>query len=118
MFGWDSRDAYFNVDRWKQCGSEISLEDYHGQPAYLGLDLASRVDIAAIEILIPDGEGYVRFGRYYLPEATVENGNEAYKQWEREGWLTVTEGEIIDFRKIRDDILQLNSVLDLKGIGV
>ena len=112
-----SRDAYFNVDKWKQCASDISLDDYHGQPAYLGLDLASRVDIAAIEILIPDGEGYVRFGKYYLPEATVENGNEAYKQWEREGWLTVTEGEIIDFRKIRDDILELNNVFDLKELA-
>lgn len=102
-----SREAFFNVDKWRQCEAEINIEDYYGKRAYIGMDLASRVDIASIEVLIPDGEDYVRFGKAYLPEAAVESGNEAYTGWMRDGWLTVTEGEIIDFNEIKADILEL-----------
>lgn len=105
-----ARDAYYNVDRWRQCeDADLTLEQFAGQPCYVGLDLASKVDIAALEVLFPLGDGqYARFGRYYLPEATVEQGdNEHYQGWMRDGWLTVTDGEIIDFAQIRDDIIDL-----------
>ena len=112
-----SREAYFNVDKWNQCAANIKLSDYYGRPVYIGMDLASRVDIAAIEILIPDGEDYIRFGKYYLPEAAVESGNEAYTGWMREGWLTVTDGEIIDFNVIKEDILELTSMFEVKELA-
>jgi phage terminase large subunit-like protein len=107
-----ARNAYFNVERWRQCTDpSITLESMAGKPCYLGLDLASKVDIAALEILFPLGDGdYVRFGRYYLPETAVENGvNEHYQGWMRDGALTITDGEIIDFNRIKDDILDLCS---------
>jgi phage terminase large subunit-like protein len=107
-----ARNAYFNVERWRQCTDpSITLESMAGKPCYLGLDLASKVDIAALEILFPLGDGdYVRFGRYYLPETAVENGvNEHYQGWMRDGVLTITDGEIIDFNRIKDDILDLCS---------
>jgi phage terminase large subunit-like protein len=112
-----SRDAFFNVDKWKRCGDTIKLSDYYGKQIYIGLDLASRVDIAALEILIPDGDDYIRFGKYYLPEAAVDSGNEAYTQWAREGWLTVTDGEIIDFNEIKADILELVSTFEVQELA-
>jgi len=85
----------------------------------LGLDLASKVDIAALEILFPiDDQDYVRFGRYYLPEATVEQtANEHYGGWMRDGRLIVTEGEIIDFNRIKDDILELCSQFHVEEVA-
>ena len=112
-----SRDAFFNVDKWRQCSGDIKLADYFGQPIYIGMDLASRVDIAAIEILIPVGDDYVRFGKYYLPESAVENGNEMYTAWMREGWMTVTDGEIIDFNIIKEDILELCSQFEVRELA-
>lgn len=105
-----ARDAYYNVDRWRQCeDADMTMEQFAGQPCYIGLDLASKVDIAALEVLFPLGDGqFARFGKYYLPEVTVEQGdNEHYQGWMRDGWLTVTDGEIIDFPQIRDDIIDL-----------
>lgn len=108
-----SREAFFNVEKWRQCVGEVSISDYHGQRIYVGLDLASRVDIAAIEVLIPVGDDYVRFGKYYLPESALEGGNEMYRAWATEGWLTITDGEIIDFNIIKDDILELTSQFEV-----
>jgi phage terminase large subunit-like protein len=112
-----SREAYFNVDKWRSCGADMRIEDYFGHRAFIGMDLASRVDIAAVELLIPDGDDYIRFGKYYLPESALENGNEMYKAWAEEGWLTITDGEIIDFNEIKADILGLCSAFEIAELA-
>lgn len=111
-----SRDAYFNVEKWRSCGDEsLTLEQFAGKRCYIGLDLSSKVDIAAMEILIELGDSdYVRFGKYYLPEETVEAGeNEHYQGWHLDGLLEVTDGEIIDYQVIKNDILSLISMFEV-----
>ena len=115
-----SREAYFNVEKWRDCYAEgLELSDYEGQLCYMGLDLASKVDIAALEILIPvSDDEFVRFGKYYLPEAAIENGvNEHYNGWMKDGWLTITDGEIIDFNVIKEDILELSSLFQIEEVA-
>lgn len=112
-----SKEAFYNIEKWRECSDEsLKIEDFKGREAYLGLDLASRVDIAALEILIPDSEvGYYHFSRHYLPEEAAQL--EHYIGWMREGWLTVTDGEIIDFNEIKDDILEISSLLQINELG-
>jgi phage terminase large subunit-like protein len=117
-----SREAYFNVEKWIRCGDDqLSPADFAGQPCKVGLDLASKVDIAAMELVFDlqrcddtpvvrrlreAGRRYVRFGCYWLPEATVEEpDNEHYRGWVNDGWISVTDGEIIDFAEIEASIL-------------
>lgn len=112
-----SREAFFNMDKWRQCEEpELRIEDFYGQPAYFALDLASRVDIAALEVLIPRGDGqFVKFGRYYLPEDALQI--EHYRGWAEEGRLQITDGEIIDFNEIKADILELVSKFELRELA-
>jgi len=108
-----SKDAFYNVEKWRALSDpELSLDDFKGMPAYIGLDLASRVDIAAVEILIPFEGKYIQFGKHYLPEAAAEE-KEHYVKWTAEGILNVTGGEIIDFNEIKEDILELCEHLDV-----
>ena len=116
-----SRVAYFNTQRWiASAVPSLSLADFRGQPCIAGLDLASKVDIAAkvllfelerckneaAERLRADGYRYVMFGRWYLPEETVlQPDNRHYQGWHRDGWLTVTDGQLIDFTEIKADLL-------------
>jgi phage terminase large subunit-like protein len=76
----------------------------------MALDLASTIDIAAMELTFEHEGGYARFGRYYLPEATIElPENQHYRGWRDapEQWITQTDGDMIDYVTIRDDILGL-----------
>lgn len=106
-----AKDAFFNVEQWREGAiAGIELEDFAGHPVYIGMDLASKIDIAALVILLsPWGNGkWLVFGRYYLPEETIEEPrNEHYRKWRDEGWLTQTDGAIIDFGRIKEDILLL-----------
>jgi phage terminase large subunit-like protein len=87
---------------WDKCADpKLDIADFAGQECYIGIDLALRNDIAALVIAFPP-EGkrdwWACFGRYYLPEDTVnraENGH--YQAWEAAGRLTATPGVITDF---------------------
>ena len=102
-----ARDAFINMQRWAECADQrLKLDDFAGRECWLGLDLASKVDIAALEILFRNDDGsYARFGKYYLPEETVNlPENQHYRAWHQQGFLTVTDGNIIDFAQIFEDI--------------
>lgn len=117
-----AKDAYFNVSRWQDAAVDgLKLEDFHNQPVRIGLDLASKHDIAAKEYLFrldhckncpaadklrEKGYDYARFGTYYLPSETIEAPeNEHYHGWVAEGHIVQTEGNAVDYVRIRDDIL-------------
>lgn len=105
-------DSFFNLESWRKAADPtIALEDFEGERVYIGMDLASKVDMAAIVVLIPpdvDGGVWNVFAKFYLPEQTVEQPEkEHYREWRDEGWLTVTEGAIIDFDKIKSDLIDL-----------
>lgn len=115
-----ARDAYFNVEKWNSLGNpDLKLSDFEGRECFMGLDLASKIDIAALELLFPmPGGGFVRFGRYYLPETQVENGtNQHYIGWQTEGFLTITDGEIIDYDYIMEDILHFSTLFQVREVA-
>jgi len=115
-----ARDAYINMQRWGECHEPgLSFDQMRGQRCLVGMDLASKVDLAALELLFPRSDGrFARFGRYYLPDETVQQPeNEHYRAWAKQGWLTVTDGNIIDFTRIFDDLVELASQVELAEIA-
>ena len=104
-----ARTAYFDLPKWLACRRDVSLDQFHGARCWGGLDLATKTDINALTLLFePEPGRFVTFSRFYLPEATVERGDsQHYQAWAREGRLIVTDGEIVDMERIRDDVLDL-----------
>lgn len=93
----------------------ISREQYdqrvsalEGRVAYCGLDLAAKFDLTAWCLVIPDGDVCDVLWRFWLPEGTLpdldrrNNGN--ITPWVQAGWITVTEGDVLDYRQVYDDI--------------
>lgn len=109
---WVNADtAWMDMRAWDACkDTTLDPEQFAGEPTYVALDLASKVDIAAKVALHErtiDGKAhYFVFGQYYLPRDTVERGeNSQYQGWEHMGLLTVTDGAVIDFDVIEQDLL-------------
>lgn len=89
-----------------------------GRPAWGGLDLAAKFDLVAWCLLVPDANELVHaMWRFWLPEAAVgpldKLNEDRYSRWAREGWLTVTEGDVVDYQRIYDDIEQDGRDFDL-----
>lgn len=82
---------------------------FNGRECWFGLDLASRQDLCSWCLLFPDGNGGADLlWRHWMPEAGFEKLNAQHDhkltEWVRKGWLTVTDGEVLDFEQFYDDI--------------
>lgn len=117
---WVNADsAWLDMRHWAQCTDRtLRLEDFVGQACGIGLDLASKIDIAVklrlfwrtLDTMAADGttrpmEHYYVFANYYLPATTIEeSSNSQYQGWREQGLLTETLGEVIDYSVIESDI--------------
>lgn len=120
---WVNADtAWMDMRAWDDCGRRaLALDAFEGQECWIGIDLASKVDIAALKLLFRDPEregGFAVFGKYYLPEATVqESTNSQYQGWHNAGRLTVTPGNVIDFDWIESDLRDFTSRFEVKTVA-
>jgi len=104
---WVNADsAWMDMRAWDRCGNPaLRIEDFEGQDCIAAFDLASKVDIAARIMLFKRGRKYAAFGRYYLPEQAAEDGrNSQYSGWARMGKMVVTDGNVVDYDRIENDL--------------
>ena len=89
--------------------------------ATCSFDLSIRDDFSAVTycVWLPDEHTMHSHTDYYLPCATLERhaNSELYRKWQEEGHLIVTEGDVIDYQRIVQDILRRNSQVALVSIG-
>lgn len=114
--------AWMQMQAWDACADpSLKEQNFDGLACIIGLDLASKVDIAAkaklfyrdIPIGLSVNEGapelerhYYLFVTCYLPEGAVERSKNAqYVGWSKDGWLKTTEGDVLDFDRIKEDVL-------------
>lgn len=109
---WVNADtAWMDMRKWDALADpSLKIEDFIGCSCWLGLDLASQLDFNAETILFKnliDGvEHYYWFGRYWLPEETIEHSeNSQYQGWARQGLINVTDGAVVDLEEIQDQVL-------------
>ena len=111
--------------KWQECAvPSMRMEDFMDCECWVGVDLASKIDLAAMMFLfrVPASHKfaefvkseYALFGKYYLPEETVERPENApYRRWRDQGVLTVTPGARTDFTYLENDLKILAGRFDL-----
>jgi len=110
---WTNADvAWMDVRHWNACADlNMSLSDFtQDDECVIGLDLASKVDIAAkIKIfrrVVDDKEHFYLFTDFWLPELAIQEArNASYAGWEIDGFIHTTPGDTTDFGVIRDSII-------------
>lgn len=99
----------------------IDLDLLAGTTAVGGLDLASTTDFAAWVLVFPDGDGgYTVLPHFFLPRTMVAKRSKMKAElevWERDGYLTVTEGDTIDYDAIEKKILDDASKYSVRWFG-
>jgi phage terminase large subunit-like protein len=119
-----ARTAWMNMESWRKCPPRRPLEELAGRPCFAGLDLASKVDIAACVYLFPpsiDDPVWHVHGKYYLPEAAIDSASTKntakYRDLNAANVLTLTPGNVIDFDAIHQDITEMSSRHTLQMLG-
>lgn len=106
--------AWMNMLAWQRQKCDARLEDFAGRQAWLGVDLASKKDLAAIAVVIPDGNGFQTFYEFFAPEAAAE---ENVKYRNLRDWITFTPGNATDYSFIEQRIRELAGFLEVREIA-
>jgi len=110
--------AWMNILEWNACKSEIDLSDFEGELCWIGLDLASKTDLAALMLLFFRDPDFYAFGRYYLPEETIYRPeNQHYQTWKLMERITETPGPVTDYAYIKDDLREFASLFEIRRVG-
>lgn len=121
---WVSGDALWcNVAQWQKCAADYDLEQLkEAEKVYLGIDLSSVSDLTSVSgvAIFKDGS-WKTFSKSWLPEEVVnqnlQKGTAKYKQWEEQGWLALTPGNVVDYSWIEKDVETLMELLPVKEIA-
>lgn len=106
----NSSTAWIDYRKWLLCGDDtLKIEDFKGQECWVGLDLASRVDLCSLMFVFKNGDDFAVFGKHYINSETANKPeNQHYRTWKEEGWLTITEGAETDFTYIANDLKEMS----------
>lgn len=103
---------WIDLSLWDENSGTISEAALAGRTGYGGLDLAAVSDLTAWVMVFPrddDPEMVDVLCRFWCPERRLEDSSnryrDQYRQWAREGWLTVTPGDATDYAYVREQIL-------------
>lgn len=144
---WTSQDiCWMPMERWRQCSSKIQvvipdsdkvkilncrdrleIEDEmlsQWRIPFAGLDLSERGDLTCLMVLFPPKEDkqWIALPYFFIPGDCIEkrskNDRVPYDVWVREGLITATPGEVVDYDFVEAEILRLHRKLHVQGLAV
>lgn len=121
---WTQQESrWLDMAAWDGCNE--ALPDLSGRVCLAGLDLASTTDIAALVLAFPpveEDEPVWLMPFFWIPEEAMtdrERRDRApYALWVRQGLITATPGNVIDYAFIRAEINRLAGLYELREVAV
>lgn len=119
----DSADeSWFSPEAWAACRGTHTLESFKGRDVWLGLDLARVNDFTSLAILARDDDGdLIASWRHWYPRVSYEKrsheGRIPISGWARDGWLTITDGDVTDFALVEAEIAEIAKAMQVQSLN-
>jgi phage terminase large subunit-like protein len=104
-------------------GEPITETDLSGRTCFSGLDLSTTTDITALVHVFPtdDDSPWPIIARFWMPEENialrVKRDRVPYDVWARSGLLSTTEGNVMDYDAVRQQLRRDSELFDVRQIG-
>ena len=98
-------NGYMDMAKWNKCKVQSLPIDIRNHAVYVGFDMSAKIDLTSVAFIIPYKDGdtvkYILFSHSFIPNRDklrerIMVDKMPYDAWERNGWLTVTNTEIVD----------------------
>lgn len=89
--------GFVDLQKFKECESDLSIENMKGKECYLGIDLSSGGDLTSISLVFPlEHEKIYIYSHSFMPELRLAEHEKTddvpYRMWVNKGLLTLTSG--------------------------
>lgn len=103
----EQAERWLDMEKWDACSAPPQVS--RGDVCYLGLDLSTGQDITAAIAVFPQPGGYYDvLCQFWIPGNNVVEAEKRdrvpYRLWIEAGLLKATEGNLIDYDVIREDV--------------
>lgn len=117
-----------SVEGWRKGQSSSSREVFEaslcGEPCWVGIDLASKIDLCAMSLVFPPKAGEKTWRviqRIWTPAETLleraHRDRAPYDVWVQQGWLRTTPGVKLDHGVVIDELRALQKDYAIRLIG-
>lgn len=105
----EQSNRWLDMTTWDASAGDTDPDDLAGRECYAGLDLSTTQDITAFVAVFPDDDGaYDVLCRFWVPEDSIRERTRRdrvpYDVWAQQGWITPTEGNVVDYDVVQADI--------------
>ncbi len=116
-------NGYMDMSKWNRCKVKDLPTDITGMPVYVGFDMSAKIDLTSVSFIIPFKDGdtvkYILFSHSFIPnrerlQERIMTDKVPYDAWERNGFLTVTDSEVIDQNRVMQYVKEFCGTFDLK----
>jgi phage terminase large subunit-like protein len=117
----EQADRWLVMSEWDACDKKVDAEALKGRECWAGLDLSIRGDLSALVLVFRNEDGYEVLPYFWMPrEGAIDKEHRdrvPYLTWERQGLIEITDGNTIDYRRIRAKIKELSEKYVIKEIA-
>jgi phage terminase large subunit-like protein len=115
------RIGWLPITLWDKTVGKWSAEELKGKRCYVGIDLASIIDLTAAVLLFPEQDGIDDWRfliNVWIPENNMKEriarDHVAYGEWVKKGLLEATPGDRVDYRLIKNRIEKIELLYDVQ----
>lgn len=116
-----SGHGWIRDEDWNACPAKQDIEALKGLVCYGGVDLSSTFDFSSLCLLFAGkDEHYTMRWWNWLPEEAFERRAKKFPifyKWQEEGWISVVEGNYIDYEYIREIVNEACKDYSVRVIG-
>lgn len=112
---------WLDLAKWDECAFDVDISELEGLKCYAGLDISSSIDITALVLVFPFGDSFKVLPFFWVPEANmyerVRKDRVPYDVWVRKGYIEATEGNVIDYKAIKEKFFQLAEKFKIEEVA-
>lgn len=113
--------SWMNMSAWKSSDQEFNFDDLIGHECTLGIDLSSKIDLTSINAEFKVDNKYIMLSHSFMPKNRLlereKSDRVPYSVWVKQGYITLTDGDVVDYEYIKTYIRELSNKYSIKQIG-
>lgn len=121
----NTASAWLMLEDYDYKQEKFDLEKFRDCYCLAAVDLAETTDLTNLKLLFmrPNDNTKYIYSHYWIPESKLDNADDKnagarYKEWAKDGYITINEGNDNDLTRVADYLMSLKSKYNIRAVRV